>query len=51
MGDLRDLDTAEGFSVLTQLRQKPSLKRVKELFGSWFALLIAAGLLENDARR
>ena len=51
MGDLRDLNTTERLSVLTQLRQKPSQKRVKELFGSWLAALIAAGLLENDARR
>jgi hypothetical protein len=51
MGDLRDLNTAERLSVLTLLRQKPNQERVKELFGSWFAALIAAGLLENEARR
>lgn len=51
MGDLRDLTTAERLSVLTQLRQKPNQERVKELFGSWLAALIAAGLLENGARR
>src|SRR5262249_4768317 len=51
IGDLRDLNTAERLSVLTQLRQKPSQKRVKELFGSGLASLIAAGFLENNARR
>ncbi len=51
MGDLRDLTTEERLSVLTELRQRPSQKRVKELFGSWFHALIAAGLLENEARR
>jgi hypothetical protein len=33
------------------LRKKPSVRRVKELFGSWFKALIDAELLENDARR
>jgi hypothetical protein len=30
---------------------RPSVKRVKDLFGSWLGALLAAGLLENGSRR
>jgi hypothetical protein len=51
MHDLREMSTDERLAVLRELRQKPSVRRVKELFGSWFKALIDAELLENGARR
>jgi hypothetical protein len=51
MYDLRDMSTDERLAILRELRKKPSLRRVKDLFGSWFKALIDAELLENEARR
>ncbi len=51
MHDLRGMSTEERLLVLRQLRGKPALRRVKELFGSWFKALIDAELLEDGARR
>jgi hypothetical protein len=47
--DLMDFD--ERLRVLKLLQTKPSTRRVKELFGSWFQALIEAGVLNEDARR
>jgi hypothetical protein len=49
--DLRDLSTQERLALLKLLRRKPSVERVKVLFGSWFQALIEARVLEDDARR
>ena len=49
--DLRDLSTQERLALLKLLRRKPSVERVKGLFGSWFEALIEARVLEDDARR
>jgi hypothetical protein len=51
MYDLWDLNTDERLAVLRVLQRKPTLRRVKELYGSWFKALIDAELLENGARR
>jgi hypothetical protein len=51
MHDLLELNTEERQAVLQKLRQKPTERRVKELFGSWFKALIDAELLENGALR
>lgn len=51
MYDLRDMNTDERLAVLRVLQRKPTLRRVKELYGSWFKALIGAELLENGARR
>jgi hypothetical protein len=49
--DLRDLSTEERLAVLKLLRRKPSVRRVKALFGSWFEALVEAGILQDEARR
>jgi len=51
MYDLREMSTDERLAVLKELKRKPALRRVKELFGSWFKALIDAELLEDGARR
>jgi len=51
MYDLRGMSTDERLAVLQKLKYKPTLRRVKNLFGSWFKALIAAELLEEGARR
>lgn len=51
MHDLREMSTEERLAVLLELKNKPTLRRVKELFSSWFKALIDAGLLEDGARR
>ena len=51
MYDLRGMSTDERLAVLQTLKHKPTLRRVKDLFGSWFKALIAAELLEEGARR
>jgi hypothetical protein len=51
MDDLRDLSTQERLALLRLLQRKPSVRRVKDLFGSWFEALVKAGVLEDDARR
>ena len=49
--DLRDLDFQERLAVLRVLKRKPTVHRVKELFGSWLKALIEAGVLEDGTRR
>jgi len=51
MCDLLDMSTDERLAVLRKLLRKPTPRRVKELFGSWFKALIDAELLEDGARR
>jgi len=51
LGDLQDLDFQERLAVLQVLRRKPTVGRVKELFGSWLKALVEAELLEDGTRR
>ncbi len=41
----------ERLQIVTLCQRRPSVRRVKQLFGAWLAALIAAGLLENGTRR
>lgn len=49
--DLVDLEDPQRLEVLKILRNKPSVKRIKEVFGSWLNALIKSGVLEDDTRR
>jgi len=51
VGDLHGLSTEEKIAILQVLKRKPTLSRVKELFGSWFKALVEAGVLEDAAQR
>ena len=48
---LQEFDPKEWENILILLKNKPTPKRVKELFGSWLQALIDAGVLEDDLRR
>jgi hypothetical protein len=41
----------ERVAILEALKRKPSVNRIKELFGSWFKALVEAGILEHSTRR
>lgn len=49
--DLHGLDLQERLAVLQLLKRKPTVHRVKELFGSWLNALVEAGVLEDGTRR
>jgi hypothetical protein len=49
--DLQGLDFQERLTVLQILRKKPTVRRVKELFGSWLKALVEARVLEDGTRR
>jgi hypothetical protein len=49
VNDLHGLSTQERLTVLQILKRKPTVRRVKELFGSWLKALIEAGILEDGA--
>lgn len=49
--DFIDMDSSQRFEVFKLLKRKPSITRVKDLFGSWFAALVEAGILKDGARR
>ena len=51
IGDLQGLSTQERLAILQVLRRKPTVRRVKELFGTWLEALIEAGVLEDGTRR
>jgi hypothetical protein len=51
MDDFRDLNTAERLALLRVLKKKPTVDRVKELFGSWRKALVDAGVRKDGARR
>jgi hypothetical protein len=51
MGALWGLTTAERAEVLELLTHRPSRMRITELYGSWLAALIDAGVLEGGAHR
>ncbi len=50
MDDLIDLPFDKRLELLRLLKDKPSLKRVKEIFGSWLKALIEAGVLIDGTR-
>jgi len=50
MDDLIDLSYEKRLELLRVLKDKPSAKRVKEIFGSWLKALIEAGVLIDGAR-
>ena len=49
--DFIDFDTSQRLELLKILKRKPSIKRIKELFGSWLNALVEAGILEDGVRR
>ena len=51
MNDLYDLGAEERLAILQVLKRKPTVGRMKELFGSWLKALIEAGVLEDGTRR
>lgn len=51
LDDLQDLETNERVALLQLLGRKPTVGRVKEVFGSWLNALIQAEILEDGARR
>jgi hypothetical protein len=51
VGDLHGMNSDERLAVFRVLQKKPSLGRVKELYGSWLNALIKADVLEDDVRR
>lgn len=51
MTDIVDLSTEERLTVLRLLKNRPSLRRVQRLFGSWLNALVNAGLVPEGGRR
>jgi hypothetical protein len=51
VGDLHGMTTEERLVVMKVLQSKPSLKRVKLLYGSWLNVLVKSRVLEDDVRR
>lgn len=51
VGDLHGLSIDERIAVFRILMGKPTLGRVKNIFGSWLNALIKAGVLADDVRR
>lgn len=51
MDALLNMSFDERLALLRVLGRKPSIGRVKELFGSWLQALIKAGVLEDGTRR
>lgn len=49
--DLLDMSNDERMTLLKLLRNKPTLRRVKSAFSSWFNALIQAGILEDGTRK
>jgi hypothetical protein len=49
--DLRGFDAQKTKMIIELLKKRPSVDRVKFLFGSWLAALIQAGILEDGTRK
>ncbi len=49
--DLRYFDKDERIEIVKLLRDKPTVGRVKQLFGSWLKALVDAGVLEDGTRK
>lgn len=51
IGDILYFTTEERLTILNIVKNKPSLNRIKKLFGSWLNALIESGILEHGTRR
>lgn len=51
IGDLQDIQITERLALLKLFQGKPTVKRVKLVFGSWLNALIQAGILEDSTRK
>lgn len=51
VSDLHGLTSEERTALLRLLRRKPTVKRVKAVFGSWLHALVQSGVLESSTRR
>jgi hypothetical protein len=51
MADLLEMETEDRVALLRLLQRKPTVKRIKTVFGSWLNALIQAGVLEDGARK
>jgi len=49
--DFRDLNFEERLAFLRLLRSRPTLRRIKVLYGSWLNGLIQSGILEDGTRK
>lgn len=49
--DLDDFTKDEKIELTQFMRRKPSVKRIKKIYGSWFKALIAAGILSDGTRK
>lgn len=49
--DIYNFSTEQRLVVLKILKQKPALKLIKKVFGSWFKALIESGVLDDDAQQ
>ena len=49
--EIKDFDSERRFKILTILKQKPSIKRVKSIFKSWLKALVVAEILEDNTRK
>jgi len=49
--DLSDFDASQILELLKLQKKKPTIKRLKELFGSWLNALVEAGILEDGVHR
>ena len=49
--DLSNLDSIKLLELLKTLNRKPTVKRIKAVFGSWFNALVEAGVLQDGARQ
>ena len=51
MRDLLEMKNDERLALLKLLKDKPTIVRVKSVFGSWLNALIRAGILEDGTRK
>ncbi len=49
--EIKNFNTEMTFKILTLLKQKPSMERVKSIFKSWLKALIDAEILEDNTRK
>jgi hypothetical protein len=49
--EFRAADREERLRIVKLCQDRPSVERVKELFGTWLQALVAAGILEDGTRR
>ena len=51
MADLLEMKNDERLALLVLLKNKPTIDRIKSVFGSWLNALIHAGVLEDGTRK